>query len=205
MDEERTKILKMLQAGQINAEQAAMLLTAARPAPGVADGDEATPAGEPLPAGPAARTPGAADRLQERWATFWIYPLLVGSGVVILGSLVMVLTYAAHAARFWRMCCGWLPLTVGAVIVLLAWWSRRAKWLHVRVREQDGRKVAISLPLPLTLVAWVLRIVQPFVPKLRDTGVDDLIIALRDSPPGQPLSVDVEDGEDGEQVQVYFG
>jgi hypothetical protein len=48
--------------------------------------------------------------------------------------------------------------------------------------------------------------VQPFVPQLKDTGVDDLIIALRDSTShDEPFFVDVQDDEDGERVQVYLG
>jgi hypothetical protein len=67
-------------------------------------------------------------------------------------------------------------------------------------------KMALSLPLPLTLAAWVVRVAQPFVPQLRDTGVDDLIIALRhSSAEGQPLVVDVQDDESGEEVQIYIG
>jgi hypothetical protein len=66
--------------------------------------------------------------------------------------------------------------------------------------------MALSFPLPLTLAAWALRLAQPFVPQLRDTGVDDLIIALRHSTAeGQPLVVDVQDDETGERVEIYIG
>ena len=51
-----------------------------------------------------------------------------------------------------------------------------------------------------------MRIAQPFIPQLEDTGVDDLIIALRDSASsGEPLFIDVQDDEEGERVQIYFG
>ena len=63
-----------------------------------------------------------------------------------------------------------------------------------------------SFPLPLTLAAWALRIAQPFVPRLADTGVDDLLIALRDGELGdEPIAIDVQDDDRGEHVQVYFG
>ena len=80
--------------------------------------------------------------------------------------------------------------------------------LHLRIREGGGSRarMALSFPLPLTLAAWALRLAQPFVPQLRDTGVDDLIIALRHSTAeGQPLVVDVQDDETGERVEIYIG
>jgi hypothetical protein len=91
-------------------------------------------------------------------------------------------------------------------IVLLAWWARNATWLHVRVSEGGKRKVAFSFPVPLALAAWGIRVAQPFVPQLKETGVDDLIVALCDSTSrGEPFHIDVQDDEDGERVEVYIG
>jgi hypothetical protein len=187
------QVLKMLQAGQITVEDAAKLLSALTPAT-----EES--AEEPIDRPPAPPAPPTEDR----WSRFWIYPLMAGGGVLLLGAMVMGLVNITGAARGWLV-CGWLPMILGAIVVLLAFWTRRAKWLHLRVQEKGGRRIAISLPLPLTLTAWLLRIAQPFVPQLKDTGVDDLIIALRDNPRGEPISIDVKDGRDGEQVQLYFG
>jgi hypothetical protein len=131
---------------------------------------------------------------------------MAGGGIVLLGAILAAIVYATRAARGWGICCGWIPMILGAIIMLLAWWSRTAKWLHVRIKEKGKRKIAFSLPVPLSVAAWGLRIAQPFVPQLRDTGVDDLIIALRDAPSGdEPITIDVEDSDDGEQVQLYFG
>jgi hypothetical protein len=117
----------------------------------------------------------------------------------------MAVVYATDAARGWLV-CGWLPMLLGLLVALLAFWSRRATWMHLRISEGGRRKIAFSLPLPLGLAAWVMRIAQPFVPQLRDTGVDDLIIALRESSArGEPFFVQVEDDQDGEKVEVYIG
>ena len=185
MQEERLRILKMVQEGQINAAEAATLLEAlALPAPVEAEV-------EPDPA--------------ARWGRFWLYPLLAGGGLLIAGSLVMGLVNAVGAARGWLI-CGWTPMILGLLLAILAWWSRSSTWLHLRIREGSRVKLALSFPLPLTLAAWALRVAQPFVPQLRETGVDDLIIALRHSTAeGQPLVVDVQDDKSGEQVEIYIG
>jgi len=146
-----------------------------------------------------------AELRENRWARFWIYPLMAGGVVLILGALIMGLVYSTGAARGWRV-CGWLPMILGLGVMLIAWWTRSATWLHLRVSEEDGRNVAFSFPLPLTLAAWALRMAQPFVPQLKDTGVDDLIIALRQGKSrNEPLFIDVEDDEKGEKVEIYIG
>jgi hypothetical protein len=195
MEEERLQILRMLESGQIEAEEAVALLAALEP--------EDQPVVEAAPA-PAEDRPALSD---DHWARFWVYPLMAGGAVLVIGALVMVLVYATAAARGWLV-CGWLPMILGLGVMLLAWWSRGATWLHLRISERSSgqRKVAFSFPLPLTLTAWALRIAQPFVPQLKETGVDDLIIAFRDSASrDEPLFIDVNDDKDGERVQIYIG
>ncbi len=66
--------------------------------------------------------------------------------------------------------------------------------------------MAFSFPVPLAFAAWGIRVAEPFVPQLKDTGVDDLIVALRDSTSeGEPFYIDVQDDEEGERVEVYIG
>ena len=197
MQEERLQILKMVEDGQISATEAAALLAAlATPVETVSEpkniGEPET-VGEPDPA--------------AHWRRFWIYPLLAGGCLLIAGAIVIGLLSAVGAARGWLL-CGWMPMMLGSLLGILAWWSRSSTWLHLRIREGgDGRRnMAISFPLPLTLAAWALRVAEPFVPQLRDTGVDDLIIALRhSSAEGQPLVVDVQDDESGDRVEIYIG
>ena len=193
MEEERLQILKMVEEGQIGADEAAQLLAALE-----------MPAPEAVEAPPGVERERPARR-QDHWARFWIYPMIVGGVVLILGLLVLTLVYATGAAAFWLL-CGWLPMILGLVVVLLALWSRQATWMHLRISEEGRRKMVLSFPLPLTLAAWGLRVVQPFVPQLQETGADDVIIALRDSAgQGEPLFIDVQDDEKGERVELYFG
>ncbi len=209
MSEEKLQILRMVEAGQIDAEEAAMLLAALQePA---AEFEEGAPSPTPQPevlspqTSSSAETTFAQEARESRWARFWIYPMMAGGVVLILGLLVIGLVYATDGARGWLV-CGWLPLLLGLSVVLLALWSRRAAWLHLRVSEGGKRKIGFSFPLPLTLTAWAVRIAQPFVPQLQETGVDDVILALRDSAAhGEPLFIDVADEQDGERVEIYIG
>ena len=194
MQEEQLRILKMVEANQIDPEEAVMLL-AALPAPQTEEPEKSQPSPPQEPAEPPTK----------RWARFWIFPLLAGGMVLFLGLLAMALVSFSDVARGW-MICGWIPLLLGLCVMLLAVWSRNATWLHLRIKEEDGRRIAFSFPIPLTLTAWIMRIAQPFVPQLQDTGVDDLLIALRDSAArGEPMFIDVQDDEKGERVEIFIG
>lgn len=197
MEDERMTILRMLETGRIDADGAATLLAALDTGP--EDAAEQVPE-QPEPPRPEPEGPPA------NWAKFWIFPLMGGLAVLILGAMVTAIASTAGGAAGWVLCCGWLPMLAGMTVVILAVWARQAKWLHLRITEKGDRKIAFGVPLPLTLAAWVLRFAQPFVPELADTGVDELIIAMRDSATGDdPIVIDVQDDEDGERVQVYIG
>lgn len=197
MEEERLQILKMVEAGQIQAEEAVTLLAAID----MSERESETSSfPEVLPPGA-----GPNREQEDRWARFWIYPMMAGGGVLILGALLLAWLYAGDLATGWLV-CGWLPVLLGLAIVLLALWTRRTTWIHLRISEAGERKKAFSFPLPLGLAAWVVRIAQPFVPQLQQTGVDDLILALRTSASrDEPILIDVQDDERGERVEVYIG
>jgi hypothetical protein len=207
VSEERLQILKMLEAGQIDAEQASALLAALDELPppqtDAPSAEDWAPAPEPADGLPPIREP--VERVHNPWAGLWM--LLLFAGVVVLFMGVFIVTLASGADATWgSLLCGWPLILLGLLVALLGIWSRRATWMHVRIKEKGKRKIAFSFPLPLTLAAWVVRVAQPFVPQLQDTGVDDLIISLRESAAlGQPFSIDVQDDEEGEQVQIYIG
>jgi hypothetical protein len=198
MENERLEILKMLEAGQIDAQEAASLLAALGESQAAEDAAEAVAEGLPPDREP-------PEPMETRWARFWIYPMMAGGAILLLGALVVGLVFLAGGAWGWLL-CGWPLLLLGLLIFVLALWSRSATWMHLRISEQGRRKMAFSFPVPLGLAAWAVRIAQPFVPQLQDTGVDEVILAVRDSASrGEPLFIDVQDDEDGERVELYIG
>jgi hypothetical protein len=50
-----------------------------------------------------------------------------------------------------------------------------------------------------------LRVAKPFVPQLREMEADQLILAMRDElQAGRSFVVNVDEGEDGDRVEMYF-
>jgi hypothetical protein len=202
--EERMQILQMIEDGKISAADGLRLLDSL--------GAAAEAAGEAWAEGARAETGGgaapAADPGLDRWRAWWKLPAYVGLGIVFVGSLLMYWAISASGVGFWLLCAS-LPFGLGVLLLALAAGARSAKWVHVRVntgQDEWPRRIAISLPLPIRFTAWLLRIFGPFIPALKDRGIDELIMALGESAtPETPLYIDVHEKEGGEHVQVYIG
>ncbi len=200
MNDERMKILKRVEAGEITAEEAVRQINEL----GQASSSAPEPEPQAVEPEPVRSTSAPPLEIPKGLAQFWVYPLYVGVGMVVLGALLLYAVYGALAGWGWAL-CGWPIFATGVLVVATAWWLRTARWIHVRVRGKEN--VTISIPLPLRLTAWAFKIAKPFVPQFKDTGIDEVITSLGDTlgKGGQPIYVDVNDEEEGEHVQVYIG
>ncbi|MGW8225301.1 MAG: SHOCT-like domain-containing protein [Anaerolineales bacterium] len=146
----------------------------------------------------------------EMWKRWWVIPLWIGVGVTVAGSLLMLWAYQSTGFSFW-FGCSWLPFLLGVALIAMAWGSRSARWLHLRVQQEPGewpRTIAFSFPLPLHFAAWCMRTFGQFIPKVNEVGIDfdQLIRSFEDSTtPDTPFYIEVDEGENGEIVQIYIG
>ncbi len=198
MSEERKRILDMVGSGQISPEQGAALLELV-----TAPDEEETAQAEEKQPSPAEETQVVATHAPGY--ALWVYPLGAGLVLLLVGGTVVSAMHQQQRVNAWTWLCGWIPLFVGLSVVTLAAWARTAHWIHLRVRDH-GEHVALSFPLPLGLAAAVVRVARPFVPRLRDTAIDEAILAVRDGLQGnEDITIDVQDDEEGESVQIDFG
>jgi hypothetical protein len=197
MDDAYLKVLQMIQDGTISAEEGARLLDALGQEPQSAN----QPTGETSSDEDAAVAAPVGPPSWARWA--WVYPLAAGLGLLAVAGVFTGLVMRDGRQLGWLVCT-LPPMVLGALVMALAWWSRSARWLHVRVRDGEKR-INVSLPLPLRLAAWGVRLARPWVPQLQDTAVDELILSLAETDIQEGiLAVEVNEGVD-EQVRVYLG
>lgn len=228
MDEksERLQILEMIETGLISAEEGISLLNALAHESQERSGPEPSPAAaeyaDPVPA--SVREPGevptefeadesspeteSIDLDLSGWRRWWMIPMWVGVGITVAGAGLMYWALQATGTSFW-FACAWLPFLLGLGVLALARGSRSARWLHIRVHESKGgrvKNVAISFPLPVRLTRWFLKNFGHYIPRLKDTGIDEIILALENSTSADtPFYLEVDEGEGGEQVQIYLG
>jgi hypothetical protein len=224
---ERIQILEMIESGVITAEEGARLLKAldsnqeSNDSHGN-DGDVSAPhghsyAGETFESTGGDEEPVSGEVLEakfqpeiEKWKRWWIIPLWIGVGITIIGSLLMFWAYQSTGFSFW-FGCAWLPFLLGVAVIAMAWGSRSARWLHLRVQQEPGewpRTIAFSFPLPLRFAAWLMRTLGRFIPQVNEVGIDfdQLIEAFETSTTSEtPFYIEVDDGEGGEKVQIYIG
>jgi hypothetical protein len=124
---------------------------------------------------------------------------------MLVGGAVVTTAYQQGRVSLWTWLCGWIPLFLGLAVISIAAWIRTAHWVHLRVISQEDR-VVLGFPLPLRLSALAAGIARRFIPQFRDTGIDEAILGLRDGlHDDQPITVEVNDEDEGEHVQIYVG
>ncbi len=197
MSDERLRILELIESGRISVEEGVRRLEdlPAQEAPQTSDSPETSPA---VTAEESARTESPIPGFVR-----WVWRTVFGLGVLVLaaGGLLLARAYSRPGGP--GLVWGWLLFGLGLAVMLLGWWLQRARWLYVRIREQDGHGFMIVLPIPLLLVAWLLRVARRFVPQIEETGADQLVFAMREEiRKGSPFLIEVDDEEDGEEVRI---
>jgi hypothetical protein len=148
----------------------------------------------------------AFDPRAKKWRGWWRIPLWIGVIATILTGLLLYAIYDAGGFNFW-FACAWFPFLLSVAIIALAWASRSAHWIHVRVHQSPGERpqnIAISLPVPITLMGWFLRTFRGRIPGIQGVNPDEMILALKHVSPEKPFYVEVNE-DDGERVEVYIG
>ncbi len=196
MNNERLRILELIESGEISVEEGVERLEGL-PVEEPAIAPERCKSGpEPIGDG---RLP-----IESPVPAFlrWVWRGVFGLGVVVMavGGLLLARAYGPSDAP--GLAWGWVLFALGIVVMLVGWWLQHARWLYVRVRERDGQGFVIVLPIPLLLLAAGLRLARRFVPQIEETSADQLIYTLREEiRKGRPFFLEVDD-EDGEEVRI---
>jgi hypothetical protein len=198
MENRWREILEKIEQGLLSPEEGARLMEDGRPAAAEAAGAAGSPPVDDEP--PAEPEP---DPRLDYWKRWWMVPLWVGISIFVLAAALMAWAHL-QSRGFWFV-CSFFPLGFGLLVMLLGWWSQNSRWVHVRIREKGGHRIAISLPIPTTLTKWFFRVFGKMIPGLRDqdqvlSSLPDLLDELGNTK--EPLSVEVNDGDD--EVQVYI-
>lgn len=196
MQEEQLKILKMVEEGTITADEAQALFKALES--GI-ETVEDRPIIEPVPS--PAEPPDF-----EYFRNFWVIPFSIS--VVVLVITVPLFGYLLTGGTgrlILNLLCVAPILFVALLATLVSAWSKYSPWVHVRVQEANGRRVAISVPAPLRLVKWGLNFAAQHTAKEEQyekiSTVRELLNEMDAS--SDPLIVNVDDEDT--RVQVYIG
>jgi hypothetical protein len=170
-----------------------------------AESETAEPQGfeMPQPEQPRSLPPDA-----RKWRRWWMIPFWIGVGITISGAMLMYWVQQTSGLGFWFICAG-VPFTIGLRILILAWYSRSSPWLHLRVEQAPGerpQRIALSFPIPVRPAVWFFRTFGHRIPSLEETSVDEIILAVgKNATPDNPIYIQVDEGQDGERVEIFIG
>ena len=222
-DKERNQVLKMIENGKITPEEGLHLMEALDRSPAEEEG-----IAEPMETGAESRTESETEtdfskaraeessfetdprisRVKSAARRLWQIPLWIGVVITVVSATGMYAIMHGAGMNFWFFLLT-LPLLLGVAIAASAVGSRKARWIFVNIQQKPGEKPAhifLGFPLPLKLAAWFLRHFGNRIPDLKKTNVDEVIEVMETGFKGDsPLIVHVDEGEDGERVQVYIG
>lgn len=208
---ERLKILEMIREGKINSQEGLKLIDALGES-WDAENQEYLKAEEMMlypPAYAESRDNESESSSQEmdRWRGWWVIPFWIGVGITVLGGALMYWAWAARGIGL-GFIAAWIPFLIGLGLMVLGWNSKTGPWIHIRIRQKPGaspQKISLSFPLPVRFFVWTIRTFSQWIPDMPQ-GLDGVLLALGDFAPGdQPLSINIDDEEDGEQVMIYIG
>jgi hypothetical protein len=205
---ERSKILKMIEDGKLTPEEGLRLMQALGDDPVE---DKPSPPGEKIHfqtvgKDPTSEPDPSISRTVEKARSLWMIPLWIGVVITIFGGWVMYKNVLPESISAWFYCLGLPIFILGVLITILGWGSKTARWLFVSVKQKPGefpKRILIGFPLPLGLTSWILRNFGHMIHGLGNVPVDELILAVQQS--SEPLVVNVDEGEEGEKVQVFIG
>jgi len=203
--DEQKQILKMVEDGVISAEEAMKLIKALDEIP-VEDEIEVI---EKDSGAGAARSAGLEfEEVKARARKFAMIPLWIGVAFTVLGAYWMYALVQNANYGFWFF-CAWFPLLLGILAVTLSMGGMNSRWLYLNVDQRKGewpQHITLGFPIPLGIIGWILRNFGNFIPGMGRTSVDEILMALSMAENlDEPLIVNVDEGEQGEQVQVYIG
>jgi hypothetical protein len=228
-DPERNQVLKMIEDGKISPEEGLKLMQALDQS---STDEAAAPAQVSLPRGEAvtasqvhwkaepsdihtepsgmemdARIRNVKDTVQRLWQI----PLWIGILITVLSAAGMYAILRGPGTNFWFFFMV-LPLLFGVAVIALAVTSHKARWIFVDVQQKAGehpQRIFLGFPLPLKFAAWVMRTFRQWIPPLdremTNHNVDEIITLVESGLGGEPLIVNVDEGESGEKVRVFIG
>jgi hypothetical protein len=144
----------------------------------------------------------------RKWKSWWMIPLWIGVAITVSGGYLMYLAIENSGIGFGFFCAG-VPFLIGLVLLVLAWQSRVAPWLHLRVQQRPGerpQRIAFSLPIPIRPTVWLLRTFGGNIKELDGVALDEMLLAVGDAASDQnPIYIQVNEGDQGEKVEIYIG
>jgi len=205
--DDRLSILQKLERGDLSKEEAARLLTQLDeekiPATRALEVVEPEVISEDEPFRDASTLPEKSHLRSE----LWLIPFVLGLLLTVSAAMWMAQGWAA-APFGWGFWLSFFPLALGVGLMWLGWETRKARWLHLRMKQAPGkrpRQIAFSLPLPAGLLRWGMARSRGLSGNEKMQNVAQFVEEMNAAVANDgPMHILVDDDKDGEKVEIWI-
>ncbi len=218
MNEEKQRIMQMVQDGIISTEEAYKLLRAIDDEGEVGErADEqveknadigektSTAPDETIPLEGEALPPGKTPDF-ERFRSLWRTPFTIAlAALITFGILFMALMRSTDGIMTFGTRFLLNIVLLAALVMALTWFMKNARWLHVRIQSTDGQRFRISLPFSTRVLRWGMNLGRGYVNnEVRGyiNMFDSTLATWEQNPDQEPISINIDGGD---KVQVFIG
>ncbi len=205
---EQKQILKMVEDGKINAQEALKLIQALKSLS--VEGEIISTAASPFGSGsgPVGLDPHDFEEIAGNARRLWEIFMWIGVSVIVLSAYWLYTLVVASNYGFWFY-CALVPFLLSVLLLAFFTSGRTSRWLYVNVEQPYNEwpgNITLGLPLPLGLACWFLRNFGDSIEGLNQAAADDILEFLSNGfSSKEPVIVDVNEDYGGERVQVYIG
>ena len=205
-DSERAQILKMIEEGKITAEEGLKLMQAlAQDEPEQEIPESETAAGGEAEWQPAPPDP-VVERLKRRVRSFYMLPLFGGTFLTVLFAWSMYQSIEKGSMGVVFYCLLFPALLFGILLLTVGAASQKSSWVYVDVQRKPGEKPGrIMLGFPLDLARWLMNTFKGNIPHQEREKADMVMQVMNETTSKDPIVVQVDEGDDGDKVNVYIG
>lgn len=201
IDDERRKVLEMIENGKVSAAEGLHLLDVLMDTEDESETEETEP--------PQSSASNITSHITtHKWKWLWQIPLWVGILLIVLGAFAMFQAIRLSGFGLWFI-LAWLPLIAGVFWVVFAWECRSAHWFNFHIRQKTGEtqgNYSFGFPMPLRSAGWFLRLFGDKISHKHNKSIYQFIHVLETQTSSQnPIFIDVNDYEEGKQVQLVIG
>lgn len=138
---------------------------------------------------------------KRRWI-WWVLPLMAGMACVLAGIGLTTI------GGWWWLLAAPL-LIIGTVMTIYGFAAIDAPWIYLDIETGEAdwpQRIRFAIPLPLSMIHWVLRISGSRLSSLKPDEIERLVKALSsDLTAANPIQIDVQDEDSEERIRIYIG
>ncbi len=213
MTDEQKRVLKMVEDGKISAEEAMQLMKALEQAAAedrieIIEAESGSSSDQSREFFNEKVHAPEFEKVRNSARRFAAIPLWIGVFTAVLTAWGMYAIEQSAGMNFWFFCLIF-PFLFGVLLISLGSITKGSRWLYINVERPEGespKHIRFGFPLPIVKLAWLLRNIRYDIPGMEKEKMAEILNVVENAAgSSELLIVNVDEGKNGERVQIFIG